>query len=167
MYSRLSKVFHFLSVVLFLIAFLYMYSASPESVTYELSEGGLPVGQVSKEAFFYLMVGLFLVSNVLLIVPAKLIELQYTTALKRVFPKGDLFRERVLSWIYSFAGVVNLSTVIFIFYLYTVTHRHEVKSGDFSLFFYLVPFFFALWILALFYILASKIKQMKQGASIS
>ncbi len=167
MYARLSKAFYFLSVVFFLIAFMYMYSASPEFVTYELSDRGLPLKQLSKDSFFYLTVALFLVSNVLLILPAKLVEMQYTLTLKRVFPKGDPFREQVLSWIYSFTGIVNISTVALVFYLYSITNQHEIKSEEFNVFFYLVPALFVAWIVALFVILAVKIKQVRSGSALS
>lgn len=167
MYARLAKAFYFLSVVFFLIAFLYMYSASPEFVTYELSERGLPLKQISKDAFFYLTVALFLVSNVLLVLPAKLVETQYSLSLKRVFPKGDPFREQVLSWIYSFTGIVNISTVVFVFYLHSITNQHEIKSEEFNVFFYLVPVLFVAWIVALFVILTAKIKQIRSGSALS
>lgn len=163
MYARLGKAFYFLSAVFFLIAFLYIYSASPEFVTYELSERGLPLKQLSKEVFFYLIVGVFLVSNILLILPAKLIEVQYTGALKRVFPVGDVFREQVLAWIYSFTAIVNISTIVLVYYVHRITNQHEIKSEEFNFFFYLVPVLYVVWIAVLFFILTAKIKQAKSG----
>ncbi|EON78673.1 DNA topoisomerase IV subunit B [Lunatimonas lonarensis] len=163
MYVRLGKAFYFLSAVFFLIAFLYIYSASPEYVTYELSARGLPLKQVSKEILFYLVVGVFLVSNVLLILPAKLIETQYTGSLKRVFPVGDPFRDQVLTWVYTFTGVVNISTIVFVFYLHSITNQNEIKSEEINFFFYLVPILYVVWIAVLFYLLAAKIKQVKTG----
>lgn len=163
MYSRLTKAFYFLSIFFFLIVLMFIYSSSPEFVTYELSDRGLPLKQISKELFFYLFLGIFVVSNVLLIVPAKLIELQYNLTLKKLFPKGGRFREMMLVWIYSFAGMVNFSSIILVFYLHRITHIEEFRNSSFSFFFYLVPIIFVGWILGLFYILIQKMKEVKEG----
>ncbi len=163
MYSRLSKAFYFLSVFFFLIGFMFIYSSSPEFVTYELSDRGLPLKQFSKETFFYLFLGVFVLSNILLIIPAKLIELQYNLTLKKLFPKGAKFRDRMLLWIYSFAAMVNLSTFILIFYLYRITNMEEFQDSSFDFFFYLVPVIFVVWIIGLFYILVQKMKEVNSG----
>ncbi|WP_158857086.1 DNA topoisomerase IV [Lunatibacter salilacus] len=166
MYRRLSKAFYVLTILLFLIVFLYIYSASPEFVTYELSDRGLPLKQFAKETFFYLFIGVFLVVNVLLILPAKMIEMEYTPMLRRVFPRGEGFRDHVLSWFYSFAAVLNISTVILIFYLHSITNQNEISSSEFNFFFYLIPVFIVVWIIGFFYILAKRIRQVKTTASI-
>jgi hypothetical protein len=166
MYRRLSKAFYVLTILFFLLAFLYIYSASPEFVTYELSDRGLPLKQFSKEIFFYLFVGVFLVANVLLMLPAKMIEIQYTPMLRRVFPRGEIFREQVVSWFYSFAAILNISTVILIFYLHSITNQNEISSSEFNFFFYLMPVLISLWIIGFFYILAQRIRQVKSTASI-
>ncbi|MFC4872405.1 DNA topoisomerase IV [Negadavirga shengliensis] len=164
MYSRFSKAFYFLTVVFFLVVFLYIYSASPEFVSYEVSDAGMPLKQITRDVFFYLTITVFLVYNLLLILPAKLIELQYTLRLKRLFPPGDAFRDQMLAWIYSFTGILNVSTVIIVFYIHSISNQNEIKSSEFSFFFYMVPVFFVLWVLGLFYILTKKIKQLRSGS---
>ena len=142
---------------------MFIYSSSPEFVTYEVSDRGLPLKQFSKETFFYLFLAVFVLSNILLIVPAKLIELQYNLTLKKIFPKGGRFRDIILVWIYSFAGMVNLSTFILILYLYRITYLEEFQDSSFNFFFYLVPVIFVAWIIGLFYILVQKIKEVRGG----
>lgn len=166
MYRRFSKAFYGLTILLFLLVFLYIYSASPEFVTYELSDTGLPLKQFSKETFFYLFIGVFLVVNALLMLPAKMIEMEYTPKLRRVFPRGEGFRELVISWFYSFAAVLNISTVILIFYLHSITNQNEISSSEFNFFFYLIPVLIALWIGGFFYILVNRIRQVKSAASL-
>jgi len=166
MYRRLSKAFYILTILLFLFVFLYIYSASPEFVTYELSDRGLPLKQFSKETFFYLFIGIFLVVNVLLMLPAKMIEMEYSQLFRRVFPRGEGFREQVLSWFYSFGAVVNIFTVTLIFYLHSITNQNEISSSEFNFFFYLIPVFIAVWIVGFFYILLNRIRQVKSTASL-
>lgn len=161
MYARLAKAFYFLSIFFFLISFLYIYSGSPEFVTYEVSERGFPLKQISKDFFFYLIVGIFLISNILLVLPAKLIEMQYSPAIRRVFPVGDVFRESILAWFFSFTAILNLSTIVFVFYLHSLTDSDGSVGMGLKFFFYLVPILFVGWIGGLFYILATKIKHAK------
>lgn len=161
MYRRLSKAFYGLTILLFLIVFLYIYSASPEFVTYELSDRGLPLKQFTKETFFYLFIGLFLFVNVLLMLPAKMIETHFSPMLRRVFPRGEPFRELMLSWLYSFAAVLNIATVTMVFYLHSITNQNEISSSEFNFFFYLAPVLIGVWVLVFFYILAKRIAQVK------
>lgn len=163
MYTRFAKVFYFLSVGLFLFVFLYVYAASPEYVSYQVSEAGMPVKQISKDGFFYITVMVFLVFNVLMILPGKLIELQYSLSLKRLFPKGDIHRDKMLAWIYSFTGILNVSAAIVVFYIHSISNQNEIASSEFSFFFYLVPVLLLIWIVGLFYILSNKMKQLKAG----
>lgn len=164
MYSRFSKAFYFLTIVFFLIVFLYIYSASREFVSYEVSDTGMPLKQITRDMFFYITVTVFLVSNLILVIPAKLIELQYTLKLKRLFPRGDAFRDHMLAWIYSFTGILNISLVIIVFYIHSISNQNEIKSHEFNFFFYLIPVFFVLWVLGLFFILSKKMKQLRSGS---
>jgi len=156
MYYRFGKVFHFLSVVLFIFSFLYIYSALSEWVALEISEDGEVVKRMSKNSFFYTGLLVFIVLNVLLLTPAKLIEHQSTKNLKRLFPIGDEFRDYMLTWIYSFVGIVNFSLSIMGLFVHSINNQNEIGTGSFAFFFYLIPIFFVVWIIGLFWILLKK-----------
>lgn len=167
MYTRFAKVFYFLSIGLFLFFLLYVYAALPEFATYVVNEAGMPLKQVSRNSFFYATVVLFLVYNVLLIIPAKLIEMKINVSLKRLFPVGDPYRDKMLAWIYSFIGILNIATAVLVFYIHSLSNQNEISSSAFSFFFYLAPVLMLIWVLVLFYLLAGKMKQVKTGNILS
>ena len=156
MYYRFGKVFHFLSVLLFIFSFLYIYSALNELVVLEISEEGKVVKSMSKNTFFYSGLLIFIILNVALLTPAKLIEHQSTKNLKRLFPIGDEFRDYMLTWIYSFVGIINFSLSIMSLFVHSINNQNEISTGSFVFFFYLIPIFFVVWVIGLFWILLKK-----------
>ena len=163
MYYRFGKVIHFLSVLVFIFVFLYTYSALPEQVAYEIdSQGGISK-IMTKNSFFYIGIILFLVLNVILITPGKLIENQSTINLKKLFPIGDVFRDYILAWIYSFVGIINISLCIMCIFVHSINNQNEISSGEFNFFFYLIPVFFVVWIVGLFWILLQKFKSLQSN----
>ncbi|MCH7403189.1 DNA topoisomerase IV [Belliella kenyensis] len=163
MYYRFGKVFHFATVLLFVLVFLYIYAALADIVAYQLDEGGGFDKVLTKEAFFYGGVITFILLNIILVVPAKVIENQSVASLRRIFPKGELLTDYILAWMYSFVGVVNIAMIIMAFFVHSINNQHEISAGDFSFFFYLVPILFTVWIVALFWILIKKFNSVKLG----
>jgi len=161
MYSRFAKAFYLLSVLLFIVLFMYIYAALPEQVAYRFNELGQAVAAISRDTFFYIGLATFLVLNFILITPGKMIEKQSTMKFKRLFPVGDPFRDQILAWIYSFASIINVSTVIIAFYIHSLNNQEEIRAAEFNPFFYMVPFFFLVWIILLFVILGNKLKQVR------
>tara|TARA_R110001606_G_scaffold309614_1_gene456574 strand:+ start:226 stop:723 length:498 start_codon:yes stop_codon:yes gene_type:complete len=163
MNTRFAKFFYFLSIGMFLFVFLYAYASMPDFATYEQNSKGLPVKQLGKESFFYITVIIFFVYNVLLIIPGKLIEMKSNTSLQRIFPVGDVYRDRILAWIYSFIGILNVSTCIMVFYIHSLTNQNEIRSSEYNVFFYIVPILLVAWVMALLFLLVGKMKQVKTG----
>lgn len=157
--TRFAKAFYFLSVMFFVIAFLYIYASLPESVVYEMGDFGSQDKQLSKDSFFFTAIAAFVVLNLLVILPAKMIENQSVPRLRILFKVGDPFREHMLSWVYSFSGVINISLLIMAFYMIRLNSPDGIGQGGIGFIFYLIPLFFVLWVLALFVILGKKIKQ--------
>lgn len=161
MYYRFGKVFHFISVLVFILSFLYIYASLSDVVAYQLDENGGFLKSVPKETFFYSGIILFIILNVLMITPGKLIENQSTPNLKRIFPKGERLSDLILAWIYSFVGIINISLMIMALFVHTINNQNEISSGQFSFFFYLIPILFVIWISALFWILIQKFKTVQ------
>lgn len=161
MYYRFGKVFHFISVLVFILSFLYIYASLSDVVAYQLDENGGFLKSVPKETFFYSGIILFIILNVLMITPGKLIENQSTPNLKRIFPKGERLSDLMLAWIYSFVGIINISLMIMALFVHTINNQNEISSGQFSFFFYLIPILFVIWIAALFWILIQKFKTVQ------
>ncbi|GAB2610895.1 DNA topoisomerase IV [Belliella aquatica] len=165
MYYRFGKVFHFISVLVFILSFLYIYASLSDVVAYQLDENGGFLKSVPKETFFYSGIILFIVLNVLMITPGKLIENQSTPNLKRIFPKGDSLSDFMLAWIYSFVGIINISLMIMALFVHSINNQNEISSGQFSFFFYLIPILFVIWIAALFWILVQKFKSVQANSN--
>lgn len=165
MYYRFGKVFHFISVLIFVLSFLYIYASLSEVVAYQLDENGGFLKSVPKETFFYTGIILFILLNVLMITPGKLIENQSTPNLKRIFPKGDKMSDFMLAWIYSFVGIINISLMIMTLFVHSINNQNEISSGQFSIFFYLVPILIVIWITGLFWILIQKFKSIQVNSN--
>ncbi|WP_194974864.1 DNA topoisomerase IV [Aquiflexum lacus] len=163
MYYRFGKVFHFLTVLVFIFVFLYTYSALPDQVAYEIDSQGAISKIISKNTFFYIGIILFVVLNIILITPGKLIENQSTKNIKRLFSIGDVFRDYMLTWIYSFVGIINISLCIMSIFVHSINNQNEISSGEFNFFFYLIPVFFVVWIVGLFWILLKKFKSLQSN----
>ncbi|RPA69189.1 DNA topoisomerase IV [Cyclobacteriaceae bacterium YHN15] len=163
MYYRFGKVFHFLSVLLFIFSFLYIYSALNELVVLEISEEGEVVKSMGRNTFFYSGLLIFIILNVTLLTPAKLIEHQSTKNLKRLFPIGDVFRDYMLTWIYSFIGIINFSLSIMALFVHSINNQNEISTGSFAFFFYLIPIFFVVWVIGLFWILLKKFTAIQKN----
>lgn len=161
MYRRFAKAFHLLSVLLFVFLFMYIYASLPENVAYQVDNRGFPLEGMSRDTFFYIGIIVFLILNFLLIIPAKLIDKQATYNLKKLFPKHEPFTDQLLGWLYSFGAILNITVAIIALHIHGLNNQHELKSADFNPFYYMVPVFFIVWIIALFVILGKKLQQVR------
>jgi hypothetical protein len=147
---------------LFIFAFLYTYSALPDLVGFEQDETGEFTKSGTKSTFFYIGIIVFGLLNLLLALPAKMIEKQSTPNLKRLFPKGDTHTDYLVAWMYSFIGVINISLCIMSLFVHAINNQNEIGTSSFSFFFYLVPVLFVVWIIGLFWILLGKFKSIQK-----
>ena len=159
MYYRFGKAFYFLSVILFIFFLLYFYSALPEKVSYNFDENGLSSEKLSKDTFFYGMIAIFIIMNVIVLLPPKLLETKNHKGLIRVFPIGDMFRDYYLGWFYSVVGILNMSLGMLVFYTHAINHQEEIAASHYGFFFYLIPGLFVVWVLGLFAILWGNFNQ--------
>ncbi|WP_200979016.1 DNA topoisomerase IV [Echinicola sp. 20G] len=164
MNHRFAKAFHLLSVLLFIVIFMYIYSALPTQVSFEVDANGLPLKVIDKDIFFYIGIGAFVILNVLLITPAKMIENKATPNFRRLFQKGDPFKENMLAWIYSFVAVLNVSIIIIALYIHGINGIIEEKGQPSPIGLYCIAVFFVIWIVALFVILSKKMKAVQSHA---
>jgi len=162
MLYRFGKAFYFLTLFGFIFFLLYFYSAMSETVGYRLDENGSVIDKISKETFFYGMIGIFVILNALVLLPPKLLETKMHRGLHRIFPVGDDYRDYFLGWFYSFGGILNLSFSMMVFYTHAINNQEEIAANQFSFFFYLIPSLLIIWIIGLFVILAGKFKQIQQ-----
>ncbi len=161
MYTRLAKVFYFISVFFFIVGFLYIYASLPEKVTYELSGDGSTGKELGRDTFFFIAMGTFVVLNLLIVVPAKMAENNFSLRVRKLLRVGDPFRDQMLSWVYSFAGIFNVNLIILSLYVSRINSFVGNQSGWFDFIYYLGPLLLLLWILGLFFLLGKRIKQIQ------
>ncbi|AGA79536.1 hypothetical protein [Echinicola vietnamensis] len=163
MNHRFAKAFHVVSVLAFIVIFMYIYSGLPEMVGFELNEEGFAHGVMNKNIFFYIMIGIFLVLNILLVTPAKLIESGASPNIKRLFAKGDPFRDKMLTWIYSFVGIINVSIIVVAVYIFQLNGVIEETGRPSGFGLYVLPVLFVIWMVLLFVLLTKKMRTVQSG----
>lgn len=163
MYTRLAKAFYFITAILFIVTFLYIYAALPESVAYELNESGSLLKGMSRDSLFFVSMGIFVGLNLILVIPAKMVENQVLGRTKTLFKTGSSFRESLLIWVYSFGGIINLNLILLVFYILRINNFGGNESSGFDILYYFIPFLLAGWVVALFILLGKKIQQVQDS----
>ncbi|WP_297336056.1 DNA topoisomerase IV [Algoriphagus sp.] len=161
MYHRFGKAFYYFSIFIFLFLLLYFYSAMSEQVIYNLGESESGGGRIGKDSLFYGLIGAFILFNVIAIFPAKMLETKTHQKMHRIFPLGDPYRDYMLTWFYSFGGVLNVSLGIMTFYFHAINNQEGISSDYFNVFFYLIPVLLVVWIIGLVALFVGKAKQLK------
>lgn len=164
MYNRFGKAFYLFSVILFIICFLYFYAGLPEKVRYTFDQTNVSTNYWSKDSFFYGTIIFFILMNILVLLPPKLLETKNHKGLVKIFPKGDSYRDYYLGWFYSFGAILNISLATLVFYTHSINNQYEIKASDFSFFYFLIPALFILWGIGLFAIMVGKFQQVKNNS---
>lgn len=161
MYTRLAKVFYFITAILFIVTFLYIYAALPEEVAYEVNGSGSTVKGMSRDSLFFVSMAIFVGLNLILVIPAKMVENQVLGRTRNLFKTGSPFRESLLIWVYSFGGIINLNLILLVFYILRINNFGGNAPSGFDIFYYLIPLLLVGWIVALFILLGKKIQQVQ------
>ena len=160
MYSRFGKVFYYFMVFGFIFFLLYFYSAMPETVKYQVDSPD----EYGRDTFFYSIIFVFLLSNLLVLIPPKLLETKTHDGLHKMFPVGDDFRDYFLAWFYSFGGILNTCLLVMVFFVHAINNQEGINASEFNFFFYLIPSLLVLWVIALFILLVYKFKNVRLGS---
>ncbi len=164
MYYRFGKVFYFTGVLFFVFFLLYFYSALAETVGLSIEEDGTIIRNVEKGTFFYGMVAAFLILNAITLFTPKSLETKTNKKMHRIFPIGDPFRDYILTWFYSFGGIINFSLALVVFFVHSINNQEVIATRQFNFFFYLMPALLALWVIGLVVLLVGKFKQIQKEA---
>jgi hypothetical protein len=163
MYYRFGKAFYFFSILFFIFFLVYFYSALSEKVGLGIDESGSLFRTWERGTFFYAMVGTFLILNAVTLITPKSLETKSNKKLHRIFPIGDPYRDYLLTWFYSFGGILNLSLALLVFYVHSINNQEVIATSQFTFFFYLMPILLFVWVIGLFGILMGKFKQVQKG----
>jgi len=133
---------------------LYSYSLFGQDVGIHFNAQGQADEFMLKSDIFYIVVGLILVNNVLLLsvgrsllkIPSELLPIpnQQLWAQHR-----EELNEHLQNWIYCLVAMINTSIAMTVFVLATVNNQFKFKIGDFNGLLYLIVGFLVAIILAL------------------
>lgn len=165
MYYRFGKAFYFISVLLFIFFLVYFYSALSETLGLGLDESGALTRTWGKDTFFYSMIAAFVLLNFVTLFTPKSLETKSNKKLHRIFPIGDPYRDYLLTWFYSFGGIINLSLALLVFFVHSINNQDVIATSQFTFFFYLMPALLFIWVIGLFVLLIGKFKQVQKGVN--
>ncbi len=143
-----------LSMITVLGASLYSYSLFGQDVGVHFNAQGLADEFMLKSDIFYVVVGLILVNNVLLLsVGRSLLKIQselLPIPNQQIWANHrDELKEHIQNWIYSLVAMINTSIALTIFVLATVNNEFKFKIGDFGGLLYMIVGFLLIIIIAL------------------
>ena len=128
--AKLIGVFWFFTLLLFLLFFFYSYAAAPEQLS--ISFGQPDQNVITKETYFYLGIGLFLLTNISFYLASKLMKLRS--------PDKPLYFY-LRQWLRSFAGLSNLFLIILLVLLglSNSEENFDLTHYDFLIYFGPIP----------------------------
>ena len=136
------KIWRWASIILVIGALVWTYSLFPEMVAVDFSDTGLAERYISKEHVFYIVMGLFLVNNVLIAGLVKQIpnmDALHLPILKReiwALHREEL-NEHLTNWLYCLVAVINTIIGFSLFALATINSlQYKMDVFDFAWVYY-------------------------------
>lgn len=156
--SRLVKYFWFLSMFIFFVTLLYVYAYLPGMVGIHAGPQGNADQFIDRSTFFYVCVGLFIITNMSLYVLKRLLQAIWlrNSATASTTPARMSMREDVANWLLGFAAAINIFFVLILVYLAIFNNSEDMNQGMYSPLVYGGPVLIVIFFLVLIYIFAKK-----------
>ncbi len=136
------KIWRWASIALVIGALVWTYSVFPEMVAVDFSDTGLAERYVNKEHVFYIVMGLFLVNNVIIAGLVKQIPKMDATQLpilkREEWAKHrEELNEHLTNWLYCLMAVINTIIGFSLFALATINStQYKMDVFDFAWVYY-------------------------------
>ena len=136
------KIWRWLSIILVIGALVWTYSVFPDMVAVDFSNTGLAEKYVGKENVFYIVMGLFLVNNVIISGLAKQIPNVDPEHLPIINRKTwaqhrTALNEHLINWLFCLVAVINTIIGFSLFALATINStQYKLDVFDFSWLYY-------------------------------
>ena len=137
------KIWRWLSVLLVVGALVWTYSVFPDLVAVDFAKTGVAIKYVNKEHVFYIVMGLFLLNNVVISSLVKQIpnvDADHLPIFNRKTwgQHRDELNEHLVNWILCLIAVINTIIGFSLFALATInSNQYKMDVFDFSWFYYL------------------------------
>ena len=162
MIFRFIKLIQIFSIIIFLGVLILVYAYLPQQVGFTVDRSGFINDHISREYFFYGMLVLFVISNILCIGLGKALE--QIPAQHKTPQGGTVFfnaatKNAIIGWIKSFCIILNAVFIFGLMYIGMLNNTESIKGGNFGIFLFIGPVLVIIWILMLvFIIIRQKIK---------
>jgi hypothetical protein len=156
MIFRFIKLIQIISVVIFLGVLIIVYAYLPQEVGFSQDRSGLLIHQISKEYFFYGMLTMFVISNVLCIGLGKALEhlpTRTATSGGGTVHFNAATKNAVIGWIKSFSFILNAVFIFGLMYIGILNNIESIKINNFGFFLFVGPVLVVIWLLMLVFIL--------------
>lgn len=142
--SKVFRVLRFFSVIIFLGVLMFVYAYLPKDVVLSFIDN-----TINKETFFYIVLGLFVLVNLLFTV---VVILNKNLSIGGTSVK----KQNLINWVTSLPVMVNLYLTFMIGSIGIINNANNFQGSYYSYLNYLGPILLFSWILALIFILTKK-----------
>jgi hypothetical protein len=146
---RFIKLFQIISILFFLPVLLIVYAYLPEQVGLTTDRMGLLGNQISRETFFYSVLFLFVISNILCISLGKALKqlpARQSLSGNAIF-YNSASKNEIISWLKSFCIILNALFIFGTIYIGMLNNEEAVQGKSYNFLFYIGPILIIIWIL--------------------
>lgn len=155
---RMIKFIWLVTIFLFLVVLLWVYAYLPSQVGVMADPGGEADTFISKNMFFYLSIGIFLLVNGVLFSLHKMLMPASLHAYRRdpvLSPKESL-RADLASWMFGFAAVLNIFFILGTYFLSVFNNPEGLELSYYGLLVFAGPVLIVGMLLVLVYLFFKK-----------
>jgi len=136
--NKFLKFFITVSIIVFLVALLIVYAFLPDPIGILFNENGLAIYEMSKDTFFYSVLFLFVISQIILI----------------LFKRGVMFKTKlkfsnIITWFQGFHLSINLFIILMLAFIGLANNAVDYTFSSIQFISYLAPLLVIVWLVML------------------
>lgn len=146
--KELLRALWLVSLLAFVISYLFTYSTLPEVISVGLKQSGVAFIRLGRETYFYLGIGILLITNIVLFSLAKLLDrMPVNTPDKFSFFHGkEDFKDNVMKWLYSLMAILNMFFIAVSVFIWAFNSNQVTDLFNFGFILYLWPVLMLIWL---------------------
>jgi len=149
------KFFQLLSIIIFLPVLIFVYSYLPEQVTLTSDRTGFLSDSISRETFFYTVLFLFALSNILCISLGRALRLlparQSFTGMAVFYNQAS--KDGIIAWLKGFSIVLNSLFIFGTIYIGMLNNEEANQGIQYDFLLYIGPILILIWLLLFVFII--------------
>ena len=136
--NKFLKFFITVSIIVFLVTLLIVYAFLPDPTGIFFNENGLTIYEMSKDTFFYSVLFLFVISQIILI----------------LFKRGVMFKTKlkfsnIITWFQGFHLSINLFIILMLAFIGLANNAVDYTFSSIQFISYLAPLLVIVWLVML------------------